>query len=308
MSGAFGPHPEGATVTVGTFDGVHPGHRAVLDEITTRARASGRRSLLVTFEPHPLEVVNPAAAPPLLTTAAERREVLAQTELDHVVFLRFDRALAAMTPDRFVREVLRQRFDMRELVIGYDHGFGRGRSGDVDTLRRLGAEDGFAVDVVGAVEVGTHPVSSTQIRRAVTGGDLRSARELLGRPYSVSGRVVRGAGRGRSLGVPTINLGDVPADKLLPPDGVYSVIVEWRDGRAGGMLNQGTRPTFDDGGRTIEAHLFDVDADLYGAWVRLEWVDRIRDTRRFDSVDGLTAQLAQDQAVARRQLAASGRI
>ncbi len=308
MSGAFGPHPEGATVTVGTFDGVHPGHRVVLDEIASRARAAGRRSLLVTFEPHPLEVVNPAAAPPLLTTAAERREVLAQTELDHVVFLRFDRALAAMTPDRFVREVLRGRFDMRELVIGYDHGFGRGRSGDVDTLRQLGAEDGFGVDVVGPVEVGSHPVSSTQIRRAVTGGDLATARQLLGRPYSVSGRVVRGAGRGRTIGIPTINLGDVPADKLLPPDGVYSVVVEWHGGRAGGMLNQGTRPTFADGGRTIEAHLFDVDADLYDAWVRLEWVDRIRDTRRFDSVDGLREQLAQDQAVARRQLAASGRI
>jgi riboflavin kinase/FMN adenylyltransferase len=178
----------------------------------------------------------------------------------------------------------------------------------VDTLRQLGAEDGFGVDVVGPVEVGSHPVSSTQIRRAVTGGDLKTASGLLGRPYSVSGRVVRGAGRGRSLGIPTINLGDVPADKLLPPDGVYSVIVEWRDGRAGGMLNQGTRPTFDDGGRTIETHLFDVDVDLYGAWVRLEWVDRIRDTRRFDSVDGLKAQLAQDQAVARRQLAASVRI
>ncbi|MGH7658054.1 MAG: riboflavin biosynthesis protein RibF, partial [Gemmatimonadales bacterium] len=303
VSDAFGPHPEGATVTVGTFDGVHPGHKAVLDEIAERARASGRRSLLVTFEPHPLEVVNPQAAPPLLTTGPERREVLALTDLDHVVFLHFDRALAAMSPEQFVGEVLQARFDMKELVIGYDHGFGRGRSGDAETLKRLGARDGFAVDVVGPVEIGSHPVSSTQIRRAVTGGDLQGARRLLGRPYSVSGRVERGMGRGRSIGIPTINLGGIPASKLLPPDGVYSVRAEWAGGRAGGMLNQGPRPTFGEGSRTIEANLFEVAPELYGEWVRLEWVERIRDTRRFASVEDLRAQLADDEAVARKQLA-----
>ena len=186
----------GTTVTVGSFDGVHPGHQAVIREIARRSRASGRKSLLVTFEPHPLEVVNPAAAPPLLTTGPERREILAQTELDYVVFLRFDRALAAMTPEQFVRDVLERRFGMKELVIGHDHGFGRGRSGDVATLRRLGQEDGFQVDVVGPVEIGGHAVSSTQIRRAVTGGDLAGAARLLGRPYTVSGRVVPRGGTG----------------------------------------------------------------------------------------------------------------
>lgn len=294
MSGVL-PASEGTTVTVGTFDGVHPGHHAVLKEIVQRARAANRKSVLVTFEPHPLEVVNPAAAPPLLTTGPERREVLAQTEVDYVVFMRFDQRLAAMSPEMFVREVLQKRLRMRELVIGYDHGFGRGRSGDVETLRRLGQEDGFQVDVVAPVEIGGHPVSSTQIRRAVTGGDLKSAARLLGRPYSVSGTVVPGAGRGKSIGIPTINLGDVPSNKLFPPDGVYAVWVETPDGRIGGMLNQGPRPTFGDTNRTVEAHLFDYDRDLYGAWVRIEWIERLRDTRRFDTPGQLMAQLAEDR-------------
>jgi len=295
MSAVLPQSKEGTTVTVGTFDGVHPGHRAVLMEIVRRARASGRKSVLVTFEPHPLEVVNPAAAPPLLTTGPERREVLAQTDLDYVVFLRFDRRLASLSPEAFVREVLEQRLQMRELVIGHDHGFGRGRSGDVETLRRLGHEDGFQVDVVAPVEIGGHPISSTQIRRAVTGGDLKTAARLLGRPYSVSGRVVRGAGRGRSIGIPTLNLGGVPGNKLFPPDGVYAVWVETPHGRFGGMLNQGPRPTFGEAGRTVEAHLFDYDRDLYGAWVKIEWIERLRDTRRFDSPGRLMAQLGEDR-------------
>jgi riboflavin kinase/FMN adenylyltransferase len=292
----------GTTVTVGTFDGVHPGHRAVLAEIETRARSAGRKSLLVTFEPHPLEVVNPGAAPPLLTSGPERREVLAQTELDYVVFLRFDRHLAAMAPEAFVREVLEQRFNMKELVIGHDHGFGRGRSGDVETLRRLGREDGFQVDVIAPVEIGGHPVSSTQIRRAVTGGDLVSAARLLGRPYSVSGRVVSGVGRGRTIGIPTLNLAEVPGNKLFPPDGVYAVWVETPVGRFGGMLNQGPRPTFGEARRSIEAHLFDFSGDLYGRWVRIEWVDRLRDTKKFDSAEQLIAQLAADRNDATRVL------
>ncbi len=300
------PHPEGTVVTVGTFDGVHLGHLAVLDEITRRARAAERKSVLVTFEPHPLEVVNPQAAPALLTTGAERREVLALTGLDYAVFLQFNRALADLTPERFVREVLIARCGMRELVIGHDHGFGRGRSGDVDTLRRLGASDGFAVDVVGLVERSGHTVSSTAIRRAVAGGDLGAARRLLGRPYTLSGRVVRGEGRGRSLGIPTINVGEYSERKLLPPDGVYAARVEWAGGAAGGMLNQGPKPTFGELKRTVEVHLFGVDADLYGQWVRVEWVERLRDVERFGSVAELKGQLERDRLGAQDALTRHG--
>lgn len=296
--------PSGSVVTVGSFDGVHVGHMAVLREIARRAQASGRASVLVTFEPHPMEVVNPAAAPPLLTTPVERREMLAQSDLDFALILRFDERLRTLTPEAFVRDVLLARLDLRELVIGEDHGFGRGRSGDVATVRAMGAELGFAVDVVPPV---TDPVagvvSSSRIRTAVAHGDLGLARRMLGRPFSLSAAVMSGAQRGRSIGVPTINL-PVPPRKLLPPDGVYAVWVEWPGGRAGGMLNQGPRPTVGDMTRTLEAHLFGVTADLYGAWVRVEWVGRLRDVERFPSLDALREQLARDRAAAEALLAA----
>jgi riboflavin kinase / FMN adenylyltransferase len=299
------PLPRGSTVTVGSFDGVHLGHQAVLHEIARRATAQGRASVLVTFEPHPLEVVNPQAAPPLLTTDTERREMLAQLPLDYVLFLRFDRRLAAFTPEEFVDRVLLDRCQMRELVIGHDHGFGRGRSGDVDTLRRLGVERGFDVDVVEVVDSGEQHVSSSRIRRAVAGGDLATAARMLGRPYQVSGQVTPGERRGRLLGVPTINLSTLPPQKLLPPDGVYAVRVEWRGGRLDGMMNQGPKPTFADGRRTLEAHLFDFEGDLYGEWVRIEWVERLRDIERFPSVEALKRQLDDDRIRARAALAAA---
>jgi riboflavin kinase/FMN adenylyltransferase len=292
-----------SVVTVGSFDGVHPGHRAVIDEIRRRAAAAQTRCIVVTFEPHPLQVVNPHAAPQLHTPGDERLEALATTGVDRVVVLRFDRALASLPPEDFVARVLLDRLGMTELVIGHDHGFGRGRSGDETTLRALGARHGFSVDVVQAVDAGRTHVSSSRIRRAVAGGDLDTAAMLLGRRYAVSGTVVRGAGRGRTLGVPTINLGGVAPQKLLPPDGVYAVTVESRGGRFGGMMNQGGRPTFSEAPRTLEAHLFDFVGDLYGEQVRLTWLTRLRDVRRFGSADDLVAQLAQDGADARAVLA-----
>ncbi len=297
------PGSAGTIVTVGSFDGVHLGHQAVLREIAARGAAAGRASVLVTFEPHPLEVVNPQAAPPLLTTGAERREILAQTPLDMAYFLRFDRQVAAMSPEEFVRAVLLERCGMRELVIGHDHGFGRGRSGDVDTLRRLGVVHGFEVDVVPPVDFGDQHVSSSRVRRAVAGGDLASAARMLGRAYTVSGLVGHGAGRGRQLGVPTVNLTDVPPQKLLPPDGVYSVEVEWRGGRTGGMMHQGPRPTFADGRRSLETHLFDFEGDLYGQWVRITWVEWLRTVERFASVAQLMEQMERDRADALAALA-----
>lgn len=295
--GDFGFGAPGATVTVGTFDGVHLAHRAVLDETVRRATAAGQQSVLVTFEPHPLEVVRPARAPALLSTPLERRAALAETGIGHVLVLAFDAAMAALPPERFVREMLMARTQMRELVIGYDHGLGRDRTGDVDALRAIGEAEGFSVTVVPPVEVDGVRVSSSVIRQAITEGDLGLAARLLGRPYRVSGPVVPGERRGRVLGVPTINL-EVPPRKLLPPDGVYAVRVEWRDGVAGGMLNQGPKPTFGEGRRTLEAHLFGVARDLYGEWVRIEWVTRLRDVQRFGSPAELVEQLERDRSAA----------
>ncbi len=282
-------------VTVGTFDGVHRGHQAVLAEIARRARDSGGRSVLVTFDQHPLEVVNPQAAPPLLTLPEEKRIALAASGLDEVAFVPFTPALQALSPEQFVRDVLEARFHIAELVIGHDHGFGRGRTGDVETLRRIGREDGFAVDVVPAVLMDGRPISSTLVRRAVAGGDLETAERALGRPYGVTGTVGRGAGRGRTIGVPTINLVPPGPRKLLPPDGVYACTVSWRGGIHGAMANLGGRPTFGEAGRALEAHLFGVDADLYGQTVTVDFVRRLRDVRRFASAEELVAQLARDR-------------
>ena len=293
----------GSVVTVGTFDGVHRGHHAVLAEIHRRAVSSGRRSMLVTFEPHPLEVVNPDAAPALLTTTTERLAALATSGIDRVMTLRFDRAMAALDPADFVDQVLLPRCDLRELVIGHDHGFGRGRQGDVATLQALGASRGFPVDVVAPVRLPDGlPVSSTAIRRAVTGGDLGAAARMLSRPYSVEGVVQRGERRGRELGFPTCNLA-IEARKLLPPDGVYAVVVETPAGRFGGMMNQGHRPTFDDGRRLLEAHLFGFEGVLYDRSISVQWVALLRDIRRFDSVASLRQQLEVDSHRARTMLA-----
>jgi riboflavin kinase/FMN adenylyltransferase len=294
----------GTVVTVGTFDGIHLGHRAVLSYLHERAVARGLASLLVTFEPHPLVVVNPAAAPQLLTVGSERKEFLAQCDVDYVAFLPFTPELSKFTPREFV-ELLLQEYSMKELVIGYDHGLGKGRAGDSVVLESLGKEMGFDVDVVAAVTEHERPVSSTLIRRAIAGGDLPTAGELLGRQYSISGRVVRGAGRGEGLGFRTVNLEVPDRHKLLPPDGVYAVWVETARGRIKGMMNQGGRPTFGDEDRVLEAHLFDFQGDLYDTEVKLSWCARVRDTKRFSSPEALMEQLKKDEIAARSALTES---
>jgi len=291
-------------VTVGAFDGLHLGHRAVLEELVARAQAAGRASVLVTFEPHPAAVLRPGEAPARLTLGAERTEVLAQYGVNYALFLRFDRALAGWSPEEFVGRVLVARCQCRELVIGPDHGFGRDRQGGVETLRRLGDTEGFSVDVVPPVLLDGGPVSSTRIRALVAAGQLADAARCLGRPYSVTGVVQPGAARGRQHGVPTANLA-VPDAKQLPPDGVYAVRVEWAGGVADGMLNQGARPTFGEDARLLEAHLFGFDGDLYGRTIRVTWVARLREGRRFDSVDALRDQLGRDRREAIAALAAA---
>ena len=297
----------GTVVTVGTFDGVHRGHWDVLGRIAARGRADGLASVLVTFDPHPLEVVNPAAAPRLLTVGEEKVEVVAESGIDYMAVVPFTPALQKYDAAQFVDEVLRKRFHMRELVIGYDHGFGRGRAGDVDVLRTLGAERGFAVEVVDAVTMDDgRPISSTLIRRAVAGGDLERAHRALGRLYAVSGVVRRGVKRGRTLGYPTINLPAPPARKLLPPEGVYAVRAQTPAGAFGGMMNMGPRPTFGDRETSLEVHLFGDAGTLYDAHVRVEFVARLRDTQRFPSPAALAEQLARDADDARRALTALG--
>jgi riboflavin kinase/FMN adenylyltransferase len=304
---ALPPAIDATVVTVGTFDGVHRGHLDLLARLVARGRERGWPSLLVTFDPHPLELLNPEAAPRLLTTRDEKLAALTATGLDYVAILPFDRPLAAIPAPAFVEQVLCDRFRVGELLIGHDHGFGRGREGGVDTMRRVGAARGFAVEVVAPVcDAAGLPISSSRIRRALEVGDVRQAADALGREYTVAGRVVAGAGRGRTLGYPTLNVLPGSPRKLLPANGVYAVRVATGAGEFGGMLNLGGRPTFDESAHAIEAHLFDAGGDFYGDAVAVGFVARLRETRRFDGPAALTTQLADDARAARRALTASG--
>ena len=297
------PYVRDTVITVGTFDGVHRGHRDVIERVVARARSLKIPSVLVTFQPHPMEIVNPSAAPPLLSSYDEKLEVIAETGIDYMAVVPFTARLASFSAEDFVELVLRRCFRMRELLIGYDHGFGRQRTGDVNVLRSLGERDGFRVEVVDPVSTPDgHSVSSTSIRRAIAGGDLDRAAASLGRLYSVSGRVIEGAQRGRTIGFPTLNLGPPPPRKLLPPEGVYAVRVQTPSGPVGGMMNLGPRPTFGDSGTSLEAHLFDTAGDFYGAYVRVDFVGRLRDTRKFASAEQLSAQLRNDEREARNAL------
>ena len=293
-----------AVVTLGTFDGVHRGHQAVLAEVTRRARAGKLTSVLVTFDPHPLAVVNPPAAPKLLTLPEEKKDLVTAAGIEQFVLMPFTPAVAQLDAEAFVRRLC-DEYAMRELVMGYDHGFGRGRSGDVELVQRLARTQDFAVAVVDAVRDNGQPISSTLIRTALAHGDLEAAGRWLGRSYGIRGKVVRGAGRGRTIGVPTLNLEAPDARKLLPPDGVYAVRVTLGAGSGeqyGGMMNQGPRPTFGEQARTLEVHLFDFDGDLYGETVDVAWVRRLREVQAFPTREALVAQLERDRQAARATL------
>jgi len=288
-----------AVVTVGTFDGVHRGHHEVLREIRRRADRTGGRSILVTFHPHPLRIVRPEHAPPLLTTPAEKREMLAESGLEYVVFLPFTRVLQQYPARRFVEEILIGRLGMDELVIGYDHGFGKDREGTVETLREIGRELGFAVDVVEAFECEGGAVSSSRIRKLLAEGNVAEAAPLLGRRYSVEGVVVRGERKGRELGYPTANIDVGDPDKMLPKEGIYAAYGSVRGKRLPGLLHLGPRPTFAGFAPTVELHILDWSGDCYGERVRVEMVERIRDILPFTSVEALIEAIRDDERVGR---------
>jgi riboflavin kinase/FMN adenylyltransferase len=289
-------------VTVGVFDGVHVGHRKVVSDLVEGARSAGLAATVVTFDPHPLRFLAPEKAPKMLTSIEQRIEQFRGLGVELVGVLYFP-DIRDFAPEEFVNRVLREALQARRVVVGADFRFGRHRAGDAGLLTRMGADLGFEVAVVDLYRPGPGVVSSTSIRALLARGEVSEAAVLLGRPYQLVGRVVTGDGRGRSLGFPTANLA-IEADLLVPGNGVYACRARHPEGEGLAVVNIGIRPTFAGEDRRVEAHLLDFDRDLYGADLVLTFVDRIRDERKFESIEELSLQIAEDVARARAILRA----
>ncbi|MEJ2671013.1 MAG: bifunctional riboflavin kinase/FAD synthetase [Deltaproteobacteria bacterium] len=287
--------------TIGNFDGVHLGHRAILERVRQRALELEGQSVAITFNPHPVKVLRPEVNLPLLTTQEQKLRLLADSGLDAVVVLPFTQEFAALSAQDFVRLYFYERLRAREVVVGHDYCFGRGREGNIDLLRQMGTAYGFNVQVVWAVEVQGAVVSSSLIRAMLRLGKVREAGRLLGRPYAVSGRVIQGKGRGaKLLGVPTANL--CTPNELLPASGIYAVWACRNDTILPGVANIGTCPTFDNAELSLEVHLLEFFGDLYGETLEVQFVTRLREEQRFPSLEALSAQIHADIVAARQVL------
>ncbi|HEX6275333.1 MAG TPA: riboflavin biosynthesis protein RibF [Polyangiaceae bacterium] len=303
----LGARPRSTLVIIGNFDGVHRGHQAVLGASAEVAKQSGLSPVVLTFHPHPAEVLGRGVLP-VLTTVERKIELIARVDPDFAVVVEpFDTELARVEPDEFAERLLKNGLGAKSVVVGQNFRFGRNRSGDLPCLERLGERFGFDVRAEALHGDERGAFSSTRVRAALAKGELDDVCAELGRPHSLSGPVVRGAGRGRSIGVPTANLGSVP--EALPPYGVYACLVdrlgpEGPRALAAGAANVGVRPTAG-AGFGVEVHLFDFHGDLYGAELRVHLVRRLRDERRFPDFGALRAQIERDIAEARAALAGS---
>jgi riboflavin kinase/FMN adenylyltransferase len=293
----------GCVLAIGNFDGVHRGHQAVLAQLATASRRSGLPAVLMLFEPQPREYLDPLNAPARLTRLGEKLTALADTPLDRVVCLRFDRAFAALSPQQFIDRLLVARLGAAVVVVGEDFRFGHQGAGDLALLRDAGRGHGFSVLACERFELDGQRVSSSRVRRALADGDLETVERLLGRPYRLRGRVTAGDRIGRELGFPTANL---PLHRARTPlSGVYAVRVAGPgDALLPGVANIGSRPTVAGTQLRLEVHLLDFDSDLYGRKLTVEFVRKLRDERRFDSLDALRRQIGLDTAAARACLIA----
>ncbi|NJB68024.1 riboflavin kinase/FMN adenylyltransferase [Desulfobaculum xiamenense] len=294
----------GACATIGNFDGVHKGHQKLIARTRDKALTNRQECVVITFEPHPLRVLAGKNTPPFITLLDQKLELISAMGVELCVVLEFSRCMAALTPDDFVRRYLVDGLNVKELVIGYDYAFGKGRSGNFEVLSELGLKYGFGVERVGPYMHGDAIVSSTRIRDLVRAGNVWDARPLLGRFYTVVGKVEHGANRGgRLLGFPTANLKLV--DELCPGMGVYAVWATVGGRTMPAVANIGYNPTFGNEAMSVEVHIMDFEADLYGADLTVRFVQRLRSERKFDGLDQLTEQIAKDISLARTILASS---
>lgn len=281
-------------LTLGTFDGVHTGHRKIVERLTADARAKGAESLILTFYPHPRFIVGGHGDFHLLNTQDEKIGLLKDTGLDHLVIHPFDSNFSQLSASEFVKSVLVEQLNVGKIIIGHDHRFGKGRTAGIHDLIDFGKIHHFDVEQIGPLEVDAVSVSSTKIRKALESGDIGTANAYLGYPYLLSGTVVEGQKLGRTIGFPTANLALPEAEKLIPRDGVYVVRCELDDQTVFGMMNIGFRPTVNGQDRSIEVHFLNTDANLYGKSITLNVLHRLRDEQKFASVDALKSQLSAD--------------
>ena len=293
--------PRGGILTIGNFDGVHLGHQRILSAVVERAGETGRPSVAVTFDPHPLKVLHPEQAPRMIQTLGQKEEAIAKLGFDCLLVIPFTRDFSLTEPEDFVRDFLGRRLAASEIFLGSHFAFGRGKRGNLELLRRFGPELGFTAQGVEEVFEGGAPVSSTRIREAVGRGAIASANAMLGRPFQLDGFIAKGDRMGRRLGYPTINLR--PDNELYPADGVYFSRVYFKsfDREFVCVTNIGRRPTvYEDYETTIESYILDFSSDVYGEKIRLLFYDRVREERTFPSMMELTAQIARDIEATRR--------
>jgi riboflavin kinase/FMN adenylyltransferase len=299
-------HHRGCVATIGNFDGVHLGHQAVLGQLAEKGAELRLPTTVITFEPQPQEYFSHGEIPPRLSRFREKLKALQRYSVDRLLCLPFNRVLAEMTAEEFIRRVLVEGLGIRYLVVGDDFCFGKGRRGDFEMLQRAGAEYGFDVVNMHTFEIDSGRVSSTRIREALQAGDLSLAEQLLGRPYRMCGRVAHGDKLGRTIGFPTANI--FLHRKKTPVDGVFAVEMFGIEGEpVAGVANVGTRPTVDGTRSLLEVHLFDFSAEIYGSYVHVDFLYRIREERRFESFDALKAQILRDAEQAREFFAEKAR-
>ncbi|WP_417358613.1 bifunctional riboflavin kinase/FAD synthetase [Flavobacterium sp.] len=282
-------------VTLGTFDGVHKGHKSILEKITSSSKNTGCESVLLTFFPHPRMVLQQNTDIKLLNTIKEKAMLLEQHGIDNLIIHPFDHAFSRLTAEEFVKNILVDKFMVRKIIIGYDHRFGRNRTADINDLIQYGEEYNFEVEQISALEINEVSVSSTKIRNALNAGYLETANRYLGYPYFLTGNVVKGKQLGRTIGFPTANINITESYKLIPDKGVYVVSSEIAGKTIYGMMNIGNNPTVGGVAESIEVHFFDFNSDLYNQEIRVNIHYKIRNEIKFPSVNHLKEQLKEDQ-------------
>ena len=291
-------YDENSIVTLGTFDGIHLGHRKIIDEVVKKAADLGERSFLITFYPHPRKVISGDNKIKLLSTPSEKADMLDSFGIENMLIINFTKEFSQLSPDQFVDKFIVQGIGAREVVIGYDHHFGKGRGGNINFLKTKGKQVGFDVSVIPEYKINDIDVNSSQIRRALEEGDIKKANGFLGRFYSFNGIVIEGDKRGRELGFPTANLNVEDDDKLLPAIGIYAVEIVVNGKKHLGLLSVGKRPTFYDQGEIVpEVYIYDFNEEIYDEKVTVNVVERIRGEEKFSSAGELIKQMNNDRKI-----------